>query len=100
MVRDFVLEEAGTGVEACVMLGTYRPDLLLLDLFMPEMDGLEVVRTIKKNPELSGIKVVLLTGYPDDVRVRQAVELGVLGVLGKPFDLEELVAMVLRIVGR
>lgn len=100
LVKDFALKAAGTGVEACVMLGTYRPDLLLLDMFMPEMDGLEVFRTIKNNPELSGMKVVLLTGYPDDVRVRQAVELGVLGVLVKPFDLEELVETITRIVGR
>ena len=62
--RAYRLEEATNGIEASIRLGTYRPDLLILDVFMPEMDGLEVCRNIKIEPALSGIKVIITTGHP------------------------------------
>ncbi|RLB80478.1 MAG: hypothetical protein DRH17_11830 [Deltaproteobacteria bacterium] len=62
--RPWLVDEACNGVEACIKLGTYRPDVLILDIFMPEMDGVEVCRTIKRERELSDIKVIITTGFP------------------------------------
>jgi signal transduction histidine kinase/ActR/RegA family two-component response regulator len=85
--RSYVVEEASNGIEASIKLGTFRPDLLILDIFMPEMDGLEVCRIIKREPELSGMKVIISTGYPDHAKLNQVAKLGFTNVIYKPFDL-------------
>ena len=87
--RRYLVEEAANGIEASIKLGTYRPDLLILDIFMPEMDGLEVCRIIKNEPELSEMKVIISTGYPDHVKLNQISKLGFTNFIYKPFDLLE-----------
>ncbi len=92
--RPFLIEEASNGIEASIKLGTYRPDLLILDIFMPEMDGLEVCRIIKNEPELSTMKVLISTGYPDHTKLDIIAKLGFDNVIYKPFDLTEFVKRV------
>ena len=87
--RPCLIEEASNGIEASIKLGTYRPDLLILDIFMPEMDGLAVCRIIKNEPELSDMKVIITTGYPDHAKLNQMAKLGFSNVIYKPFDLLE-----------
>lgn len=88
--RCYLLEEATNGIEASIRLGTYRPDLLILDVFMPEMDGLEVCRSIRAEPELAGMKVIITTGYPGHPKLGELAELGFTHVLAKPFNIPEL----------
>jgi signal transduction histidine kinase len=90
----YLLEEATNGIEASIRLGTYRPDLLILDVFMPEMDGLEVCRSIRAEPELAGIKVIITTGYPGHPKLDELADLGFNHVLAKPFDIPELLRTV------
>ena len=92
--RPFSIQEASNGLEASIKLGTYRPDLLILDMFMPEMDGLEVCRIIKNEPELSNMKVLISTGYPDHRKLDIIAGLGFDNVIYKPFDLAEFVKRV------
>jgi signal transduction histidine kinase len=92
--RAYLLEEAANGIEASIRLGTYRPDLLILDVFMPEMDGLEVCRSIKAEPALSGIKVIITTGHPGHPKLDELAALGFSHVLAKPFDLPLLLQTV------
>jgi CheY-like chemotaxis protein len=92
--RTFLIEEASNGIEASIKLGTYRPDLLILDIFMPEMDGLEVCRIIKNEPELSNMKVLISTGYPEHTKLDFIAKLGFDNVIYKPFDLAEFVKRV------
>jgi signal transduction histidine kinase/CheY-like chemotaxis protein len=92
--RPFLIEEASNGIEASIKLGTYRPDLLILDIFMPEMDGLVVCRIIKNEPELSNMKVLISTGYPDHAKLDIIAKLGFDNVIYKPFDLAEFVKCV------
>ena len=75
------------GIEATIRLGTYRPDLLILDVFMPEMDGLEVCRSIQTEPALAGVKVIITTGYPGHPKLDELAGLGFGHVLTKPFDI-------------
>lgn len=63
-----------------------RPDLILMDLLMPEMDGLAALAKLRGDPALRGIPVVFLTGRADADDVRRYVEQGALGVIRKPFD--------------
>ena len=92
--KSYLIEEASNGIEASIKLGTYRPDLLILDLFMPEMDGLEVCRIIRNEPELSDMKVIISTGYPDHVKLNEMARLGFTNVIYKPFNLPEFVTKV------
>jgi CheY-like chemotaxis protein len=92
--RPYLIEEAVNGIEATIKLGTYRPDLLILDIFMPEMDGLEVCRIIKNEPELSDMKVIISTGYPEHPKLDAMVQLGFRNVIYKPFNLLEFVKKV------
>jgi signal transduction histidine kinase len=92
--RAYLLEEAANGIEASIRLGTYRPDLLILDVFMPEMDGLEVCRSIKSEPALAGIKVIITTGHPGHPKLDELAVLGFTHVLAKPFDIPLLLQTV------
>ena len=96
--KSYLIEEASNGIEASIKLGTYRPDLLILDLFMPEMDGLEVCRIIKNEPELSDMKVIISTGYADHGKLDEMARLGFTNVIFKPFNLPEFVKKVERIL--
>jgi signal transduction histidine kinase len=100
MDRQYLVEEASNGIEASIRLGTYRPDLLILDIFMPEMDGLEVCRNICSEPELSNLKVIITTGHPDHPKLDEVVKLGFTNILSKPFDLLNLVKDIETILGR
>jgi len=99
MDRQYLVKEASNGIEASIKLGTYRPDLLILDIFMPEMDGLEVCRNIRSEPELSDLKVIITTGHPDHPKIDKVVKLGFTNILSKPFDLLKLVKDVETILG-
>lgn len=99
MDRLYLVEEAANGIEASIKLGTYRPDLLILDIFMPEMDGLEVCRTISNEPELSEMKVIITTGYPEHPKLDEVVALGYTNIFSKPFDLLNFIEAIDKILG-
>jgi signal transduction histidine kinase len=100
MDRRYLVEEASNGIEASIKLGTYRPDLLILDIFMPEMDGVEVCRSIRSEPELSEMKVIITTGYPHNPKLDEVVKLGFTNIFSKPFNLLNFVRDVDKILGR
>jgi signal transduction histidine kinase/ActR/RegA family two-component response regulator len=92
--RHYQVEEAANGTEACVKLGTFRPDLLILDLQMPEMDGLEVCTVIKKEPDLAKMKVILLTGFPEHPKAKQVAAIGFTNIYAKPFNSDVLMRVI------
>ena len=98
MDRQYLVEEAANGIEASIKLGTYRPDLLILDIFMPEMDGVEVCRTIRGEAELSDMKVVITTGHPEHPKIDEVIELGFTNIFAKPFDLIRFIQDVKKIL--
>ncbi len=67
-----------------------RPNLILLDLIMPGMDGFEVCKRLKENPHTSAIPVVFLTGMTDDETLEKAYDLGASDFIYKPIDPEKL----------
>ena len=89
--RHYMVEQASDGNEALIKIGIYHPDLLILDIFMPQMDGVEVCRAIQKHPELHDLKVIIFTGYPEHEKVKEVAEMGFTKVVDKLlFDLQEL----------
>jgi signal transduction histidine kinase/ActR/RegA family two-component response regulator len=96
--RCYLLEEATNGIEASIRLGTYRPELLVLDVFMPEMDGVEVCRSIKTEPALAGMKVIITTGFPGHPKLDELAVLGFTTVLTKPFNIPGLLRTVEKLL--
>ncbi len=92
---------AGGGAEALDLLRERRPDLVLLDVSMPDPDGLTVLKIIRRNPDLKGIPVILLTDRAEQDTVGQAAKCGIQGYLLKSnFSLDVLLARVEACVSR
>jgi CheY-like chemotaxis protein len=87
------VQEAGNGREALAVLNDTKPDVILLDLMMPEMDGFAVVAALQKEPRWSDIPVVVVTARDLDAKDRERLNSGVQSVLVKetfrPADLVE-----------
>jgi CheY-like chemotaxis protein len=76
-----------------------KPDAILMDVMMPEMDGPTTFRQMQQTPELAGVPVVLLTAKVQGVDQRRFAGLGVAGVLFKPFDPLTLAAQISEVLG-
>ncbi|MDX2283811.1 MAG: response regulator [Bacteroidia bacterium] len=94
----FVTEKAHNGQEAIEKLRRFQPDLILLDVMMPLMDGLEVAHEIRKQPELQEARIVFLTAKSADRDRLQAYGAGADAYLTKPFDNQELVDRVMEML--
>ena len=82
------VEMAANGEEAVLLLKTFKPDLIMMDMKMPGMNGIETLRQIRALDRRVG--VIMMTAYGDAQNMEQAKDLGILHYLGKPFDLFEL----------
>ena len=94
----FEVIEAVTGDAGVAMAESERPDLILMDIQLPGIDGYEATRLIKAKPELRHIPIIAVTSYAlsgDDVKAKEA---GCDGYLAKPFRPRELLAMVCEFV--
>jgi len=88
---------AYNGVECLEKVQEDRPDLIVLDVMMPEMSGFEVLEKLKSNPNTETIPVIMLTARAQDVDVLRGWQSGVECYLTKPFNPMELIAFVKRI---
>ncbi|MCF7765901.1 MAG: response regulator [Verrucomicrobia bacterium] len=95
---DCQIIEAGNGEEALRIVGETPPDLLVLDVTMPVMDGLTMLRELRGNPQSQSIPVIMLTAESGRESVVEASNLGVSDYLSKPFQAEKLLEKVNRIV--
>jgi DNA-binding NarL/FixJ family response regulator len=87
-----IVGEAGDGAEAVQMAMRLRPDVILMDVTMPEMDGVEACRAIRK--DLTGTQVVMLTMHADQEVLASAIRAGASGYLVKDCSTEEIAAAV------
>jgi len=83
--RGFKIETASDGYEALIKVGAFKPSVLILDVVMPRLDGVEVCRRLKASPETRGIKILGITGYPDTIA--RLLAAGADACLTKPVDL-------------
>ena len=92
--EKYQLELAPTGTQALQMLDKLQPDLILLDVMMPGMDGFDVCRRIRSNPKLAEVPIILLTALDDRASLLTGIESGADDFLSKPVDRHELKARV------
>jgi len=92
--QGFRVVAAGDGVDALDVFAHHQPDLVLLDIEMPHVDGLEVCRRLKQNPETRLTPVVLVTGLTASEDRIRGIEVGANDFLSKPVDRNELLARV------
>ena len=86
---------ANNGIDALVLVGSYNPHFVVLDIFMPELDGLDVCRRLKKRPETRDVQIVIVSGGLTAALERKALEAGAVRCLPKPIDVQALVGVVL-----
>jgi len=97
--NGYQVDTALTGVEAMRRLMTHRPDLLITDIMMPEMDGFELVAGLRRDEELADLPVIMLTAKTLDTDIAQGYNSGTDLYLTKPFNPAELLSFVKRILG-
>ena len=85
-----VIGIAHNGKEGLKLVKEKKPDILILDLIMPELDGIGVIEELKTNTEIKDMKIIVLTAFGQEEFTRKVVELGADYYIMKPFDLDEL----------
>lgn len=98
--EGFQVRTARSGAEGLTRVKTAAPDLIILDLMLPELDGLEVCRRLRRDPVTASIPVIMLTAKADEVDRVVGLELGADDYVAKPFSPKELVARVRAVLRR
>lgn len=100
-LMEFILAQQGhemliavNGEEALRQIRAHKPDLVLLDIMMPRLDGYEVARLLRADPETSGLAIIMLSAKAQTEDIRRGAEVGVDAYVTKPFSPEHLVQVV------
>jgi DNA-binding response OmpR family regulator len=98
---EFLIEQAGyelqiakNGEEALAQVASFAPDLMLLDVMMPKINGFEVCRRIREMPEGQQLKIIMLTAKGREVEITKGLAMGADTYITKPFSTKELMAQV------
>lgn len=98
--QNYIILEAKNGKEAVNIAYNQKPDLILMDMLMPEMDGLTACYTIKANQATKAIPVVMLTGVGYELDKKLSQELGAEGYVTKPFDSQQLMDVIIPLLAK
>jgi CheY-like chemotaxis protein len=99
-MEGFRVATAEDGEQALAQVAALRPPVVVLDAMMPRRDGFDVCRTIKSDPGLAGTHVVMLTAMGQKADRERALAAGADHFMTKPFDEEELLALLRRLTGQ
>lgn len=99
--NGFEVEIAERGPEGLAKAESSKPDLILLDIMMPEMDGFEVLKRLKENPSTHDVKVIALTNLAGEEDAKKAIELGAVRyIIKSEHDPEEVVKSSKEVLGK
>lgn len=98
---EFLMEQAGyvvaiarNGDEALTLLADFQPDLILLDVMLPGVNGFDLCQRIRQTPQWQGMKIIMLTAKGRDVEITKGLALGANAYITKPFSTKTLLAEV------
>jgi DNA-binding response OmpR family regulator len=97
--EGFEVAVAGDGEAAIAQAGSFRPDLVLLDVMMPKKSGYEVCQALRADPATAEVKIVMLTAKGRESEVAKGLALGADAYVTKPFSTKDLVARVKTMLG-
>jgi two-component system cell cycle response regulator DivK len=92
--KGYEVVQARNGMQAVALAGAVLPDLIILDLALPDIDGIEVTRRLKRDPATATIPIVMLTANAQAVMLEQARKAGCAAVLVKPCPPDDLLQVV------
>jgi len=92
----FEVRVAHNGFDAGMMVKEYRPDLIVLDVMLPDINGKEVCQRVRADNTLEGVKVICISGMVEEDKVHELREAGADDFLQKPFEIEELIDRMCR----
>jgi DNA-binding response OmpR family regulator len=103
---EYLMQQSGyeiqtvtNGIDALRAAREFRPDLMLLDIMLPLKNGFEVCQSMRETPELSGVKIIMLTAKGRDTELAKGLALGADAYITKPFATRELLETVKRLLG-
>jgi excisionase family DNA binding protein len=94
----FEVRTASTGYDAGIMTQQFNPDAMILDYMLPDINGNVVLATVRKNPELAHIKIILVSGAVNPDEVQSLLAAGANEFIKKPFDIEHLINRIADLV--
>ena len=100
LARDgrFDVKTAASGYEAGISTQQFRPDLILLDYMLPDVNGNVVCQTIRNNPEFENIKIIIVSGVIKQDEIEQLLKSGAQDFIKKPFNISDLVDKVVTVL--
>jgi CheY-like chemotaxis protein len=96
--KKFVVFEAEDGQQAIDMTTAQQPDVILMDMMMPKMDGLTACLMIKKNPDTKKIPVIMVTAIGFELNIKLSQQMGASGYVTKPFSPQDLLAKIAEVL--
>jgi len=96
----FEIATAQTGYDAGMLTQKFRPDVVVLDYLLPDINGDKVCRTIRQDPELSKIKILVISGMANPTEVDAILAAGADDFIKKPFNIENFIERMVRLVKR
>ncbi len=99
-LESLLVFEAASGIEGLVILKSKQVDIILSDINMPSMDGLEFVRQLRSQQLAPGVPVVMITTESSEEHVKQAIQAGAMGYIRKPFTADQVKQRVLSLLSQ
>lgn len=94
----FEVKTAQTGYDAGLLTEQFRPDLMILDYMLPDVNGNVVCRTVRQNPAMAGMKIIIVSGVVKQEEIDELLRAGADDFVKKPFNIEKLLARVTELL--
>jgi len=96
--KKFDVFEAENGIQAIEMAKVQKPDIILMDMMMPKMDGLTACQAIRNDPETKSIPIIMVTAVGFELNMKLSQQMGSNGYLTKPFSPHDLLAKIAQVL--
>lgn len=94
----FEVKTASTGYDAGIMTQKFRPDIILLDYMLPDVNGNIVCKTIRENPEFTNTKIIIISGVINQIEIDDLLKSGAEAFMKKPFSITELIEKIAAVL--